>query len=91
MLTYRKTSSTTRAYSNEKWFFGARTWRGARSWRVRVLRTDFIFWQQKVLWVEHLELQKMWSDPLNYKSIEKLEQIEDDEELALNELVVYDE
>ena len=33
----------------------------------------------------------MWSDPLNYKSIEKLEQIEDDEELALNELVVYDE
>ena len=27
----------------------------------------------------------------NYKSIEKLEQIEDDEELALNELVVYDE
>ena len=26
-----------------------------------------------------------------YKNIEKLEQIEDNEELALNELVVYDE
>ena len=33
----------------------------------------------------------MWSDPLNYKSIVELEQIEDDDELALNELVLYDE
>ena len=28
---------------------------------------------------------------LNYKSIVDLEQIEDDDELALNELVLYDE
>ena len=33
----------------------------------------------------------MWSDPLFYKSIVELEQIEDDDELALNELVLYDE
>ena len=36
-------------------------------------------------------VQKMWSDPLNYKSIVELEQIDDDDELALNELVLYDE
>ena len=31
-------------------------------------------------------MQKLWSDPLNYKSIVELEQTEDDDELALNKL-----
>ena len=35
------------------------------------------------------EVQKMWSDPLNYKSIVELEQTEDDDELALNELASF--